>query len=100
MVMHDAETQKRIDYLKNFGFAGKTEVVGPGINSKMDEVSSVYGFLNLQQVDAAIEARHQVAIRYREALRDVPGITFFDDMPGVRQTILISPSSWMLMYMG
>ena len=84
MVMHDAEMKKRIDYLKNFGFAGETEVVGPGINSKMDEVRSAYGLLNLQQVDAAIEARHQVAIRYREALRDVPGITFYDDMPGVR----------------
>lgn len=83
MVMHDAETKQRIDYLKNFGFAGETEVVGPGINSKMDEVRSAYGLLNLKQVDAAIEARHQVAIKYREALRDVPGISFFDDMPGV-----------------
>ena len=37
LVMHDAETKKRIDYLKNFGFANEVEVVGPGINSKMDE---------------------------------------------------------------
>lgn len=91
MVMHDAETKKRIDYLKNFGFAGETEVVGPGINSKMDEVRSAYGLLNLQQVDAAIEARHQVAIRYREALRGVSGITFFDDMPGVRHNYSYFP---------
>ena len=42
---------------------------------------SAYGLLNLRQVDDAIEARHQVAVRYREALRDVDGITFFDDMP-------------------
>lgn len=91
MVMHDAETKKRIDYLKNFGFAGETEVVGPGINSKMDEVRSAYGLLNLKQVDAAIEARHQVAIKYREALRDVPGITFFDDMPGVRHNYSYFP---------
>ena len=91
MVMHDAETKKRIDYLKNFGFAGETEVVGPGINSKMDEVRSAYGLLNLKQVDAAIEARHQVAVRYREALRGVPGITFFDDMPGVRHNYSYFP---------
>lgn len=91
MVMHDAETKKRIDYLKNFGFAGETEVVGPGINSKMDEVRSAYGLLNLKQVDAAIEARHQVAIRYREALRDVPGITFFEDKPGVRHNYAYFP---------
>ena len=91
MVMHDAEMKKRIDYLKNFGFAGETSVVGPGINSKMDEVRSAYGLLNLKQVDAAIEARHQVAIRYRQVLRVVPGITFFDDMPGVRHNYSYFP---------
>ena len=84
MVMHDEKMKKRIDYLKNFGFANETTVVGPGINSKMDEVRSAYGLLNLKQVDAAIEARHQVAIKYREALRNVEGITFFDDMPAVK----------------
>ena len=91
MVMHDEATKKRIDYLKNFGFAGETEVVAPGINSKMDEVRSAYGLLNLRQVDDAIEARHQVAIRYREALRDVEGITFWDDMPGVKHNYSYFP---------
>ena len=91
MVMHDFETKKRIDYLKNFGFANEVEVVGPGINSKMDEMRSAYGLLNLKQVDAAIEARHQVAIRYREALRNIEGITFFDDMPGVRHNYSYFP---------
>ena len=91
MVMHDAEMKKRIDYLKNFGFAGETEVVGPGINSKMDEVRSAYGLLNLKQVDVAIEARHQVAIYYRKALRGIPGITFFDDIPGVRHNYSYFP---------
>ena len=91
MVMHDERMKKRIDYLKNFGFANETTVVGPGINSKMDEVRSAYGMLNLRQVDAAIEARHQVAIKYRNALRNVEGITFFDDMPGVRHNYSYFP---------
>lgn len=91
MVMHDEKTKRRIDYLKNFGFAGETEVVAPGINSKMDEVRAAYGLLNLRQVDAAIEARHQVAIRYREALRNVEGISFFEDMPGVRHNYSYFP---------
>ena len=91
MVMHDEKTKKRIDYLKNFGFADEITVVGPGINSKMDEMRSAYGLLNLKQVDAAIEARHQVAIKYREALREVDGITFFDDMPGVRHNYSYFP---------
>ncbi len=91
LIVKDEATKKRIDYLKNFGFAGETEVVAPGINSKVDEVRSAYGLLNLKQVDAAIEARHQVAIKYREALRDVPGIRFFDDMPDVRHNYSYFP---------
>ena len=85
LITHDEQTKKRIDYLKNFGFAGETEVVAPGINSKVDEVRCAYGLLNLKQVDAAISERRKVAEKYREAFRDVPGIRFFDDMPGVRQ---------------
>lgn len=91
LVMHDEQTKKRIDYLKNFGFAGETTVVAPGINSKMDEVRAAYGLLNLRQVDAAIEARRHVATLYREALRDVEGLTFFDDMPGVRHNYSYFP---------
>lgn len=91
MVMHDAKTKQRIDYLKNFGFAGETEVVGPGINSKMDEMRSAYGLLNLKQVDAAIEARHQVAIKYREALKDVSGIEYWDDLSGVKHNYSYFP---------
>ena len=91
MVMHDAKTKKRIDYLKNFGFAGETEVVGPGINSKMDEIRSAYGLLNLKQVNVAIEARHQVAIKYREVLRNVEGIEFWDDLPGVKHNYSYFP---------
>lgn len=83
MVIHDEETKKRIDYLKNFGFAGETEVVAPGINSKMDEVRAAYGLLNLRQVDAAIEARRRVAIKYQEVLKNVEGIRFMENVPGV-----------------
>ncbi len=91
MVMQDEVTKKRIDYLKNFGFANETTVVAPGINSKMDEMRSAYGLLNLRQVDAAIAARQKVANAYREALRDVEGISFFDDMPGVRHNYSYFP---------
>ena len=91
LVMHDEQTKKRIDYLKNFGFAGETEVVAPGINSKVDEVRSAYGLLNLKQVDGAIAKRQQIAQRYRETLRDVPGIRFFDDTPGVKHNYSYFP---------
>lgn len=91
LIVKDAETKKRVDYLKNFGFAGETEVVAPGINSKMDEIRAAFGLLNLKQVDDAIERRHQVAVKYREALRNVKGIRFFDDMPSVRHNYSYFP---------
>ena len=91
MIMHDAETKKRIDYLKNFGFADEVTVVGPGINSKVDEMRAAYGLLNLNQVDAAIEARKKTADVYREALRGVNGLTFYEDMPGVKHNYSYFP---------
>lgn len=91
LVCHSAEMKHQIDNLKNFGFRGEVTVEAPGINGKMDEVRAAYGLLNLKQVDAAIEARQKVANQYRDALRDVKGIRFFDDMPGVRHNYSYFP---------
>lgn len=84
MVMHSAEMKYDVDNLKNFGFRGETNVVAPGINSKMDEMRAAYGLLNLKQVDWAIEQRKRVAKRYVEALKDVKGICLF---PYIREQV-------------
>lgn len=91
LICHDAATKKRIDYLKNFGFAGETTVVAPGINSKMDEVRAAYGLLNLKQVDAAIASRKATAFKYRELLKDVPGIRMLHDIEGVQHNYAYFP---------
>ena len=80
LICHSAEMKYHVDNLKNFGFRGETTVVAPGINSKMDEMRAAYGLLNLRQVDAAIEARKQVAKQYVDALQDVHGIKIFQPM--------------------
>ena len=80
LICHSAEMKYHVDNLKNFGFRGETTVVAPGINSKMDEMRAAYGLLNLRQVDAAIEARKQVAKQYVDALQDVHGIKIFQSM--------------------
>ena len=91
LIVKDAETKKRIDYLKNFGFASETEVVAPGINSKMDEVRAAYGLLALKDVDQAIRIRQQVAIRYRKELCGIDGLSFMEDMPGVKHNYSYFP---------
>ncbi|MBP6978706.1 MAG: DegT/DnrJ/EryC1/StrS family aminotransferase [Lentimicrobiaceae bacterium] len=84
IVCHDEAMKKRIDHLKNFGFAGETTVVAPGINAKMNEVQAVMGLIQLKYIDENIEKRRRIVMRYREQLRNVPGLRFLEDMPGVR----------------
>lgn len=91
LICHDEATKKRIDYLKNFGFAGETTVVAPGINSKMDEIRAAYGLLNLKQVDGAIASRKATAEKYRAAFKDVPGIRVLNDVEGVRHNYAYFP---------
>jgi dTDP-4-amino-4,6-dideoxygalactose transaminase len=84
IICHDEITKKRIDNLKNFGFAGETTVVAPGINAKMNEVQAAMGLLQLKYVDQAIARRKKIAERYREGLKAVAGLTYLEDFPGVR----------------
>ncbi len=91
IICNDEATKKRIDFLKNFGFAGETTVVAPGINAKMSEYQAALGVLQLKYVDEAIEKRKQVAERYREQLRCVEGISFLDDISGVRHNYSYFP---------
>ena len=90
LICHSAEMKQQIDYLKNFGFEDETVVVGPGINSKMDEIRAAYGLLNLQHVDSAIAARKRVAEQYVEALKDVEGITLYQP---IVDSLATSPNS-------
>lgn len=91
IVCQDEATKKRIDYLKNFGFAGETTVVAPGINAKMNEVQAAMGLLQLNYIDQAIAKRQAIAQAYRQQLCGVPGITFLEDMPGVKHCYAYFP---------
>jgi len=84
LVCHNETMKKKIDYLKNFGFAGETEVVMPGINGKMDEIRAALGLLNLKYVDSTIEKRRAIALRYYRELANVPGITMIEYIPNVK----------------
>lgn len=74
IVCHDAATKQRIDYLKNFGFAGETRVVAPGINAKMNEVEAAFGLLQLKHIDAALSERAQIYQRYSDLLTGIDNI--------------------------
>lgn len=84
IISHDENMKKRIDFLKNFGFADEVTVVAPGINAKMSEVQAAMGLLQLKTVDANIKKRRQITMRYRELLSNIPGVRFLEDIPGVK----------------
>ncbi|MDD3945314.1 MAG: DegT/DnrJ/EryC1/StrS family aminotransferase [Bacteroidales bacterium] len=81
IISHDSATKQRIDYLKNFGFAGETTIMAPGINSKMNEVQAAMGLLQLKTIDESIEKRKFVANRYRALLKNVKGISILPEPP-------------------
>jgi len=77
IICPDLETKMRIDYLKNFGFAGETKVVALGINGKMNEIQAAFGLLHLKYIDEVIKKRSEIDTLYRKLLADTPGINCF-----------------------
>jgi len=84
IVCHDEAIKSGIDNLKNFGFANETTVVTPGINAKMNEVQAAMGLLQLKYIDKSIAKRKEIAEQYRAGLKDISGLTYLEDFPGVR----------------
>ena len=91
IVCHDEKTKKRIDYLKNFGFAGETTVVGPGINAKMSEFQAAFGLIQLKYIDNAIKKRRKIAELYRKSLGHIKGIRMLYDLKGVKHNYQYFP---------
>jgi dTDP-4-amino-4,6-dideoxygalactose transaminase len=81
IICHDAKMKKRIDFLKNFGFADEITVVAPGINAKLNEVQAAFGLMSLKIVDDAIAKRKKIAEIYRKSLTGVSGIDLLPEIP-------------------
>ena len=91
IICQDESMKKRIDFLKNFGFAGETKIVAPGINAKMNEVQAAYGLLQLKYIDSWIERRREIYSHYQELLAGVPGLTCPEVMPDVQHNAAYFP---------
>ncbi len=91
--------KKRVDFLKNFGFADEETVIGPGINGKMNEFQAAFGLLQLDMIENEIANRHRLTDLYREGLAGVPGIRIQSDQPDVAHnygyfTALVDPDAY------
>jgi dTDP-4-amino-4,6-dideoxygalactose transaminase len=74
IVCHDEKMKRRIDFLKNFGFADEVTVVAPGINAKMNEVQAAFGLVQLGHLPHVLSRRAEIDAYYRQALSVIPGI--------------------------
>lgn len=91
IISHDEKTKIRIDYLKNFGYAGEETVIAPGINAKMNEVQAAYGLIQLKYVDNEIIKRKIITDKYRELLKNIKGISYIDDIENVTHNYAYFP---------
>ena len=91
LVTNDPNMKQRIDHLKNFGFSNEVTVIAPGSNGKMDEFRAAFGLMQLERVDNEIAKRKAVAERYRDGLKDIPGIRMLYDIPGVHHNYAYFP---------
>ncbi len=91
VICQDAAMKRRIDYLKNFGFADEVTVIGPGINGKMNEFSAALGLLQLEHIDTYIEKRRGICERYRSGLQGIPGIRLLPEFEDIRYNYAYFP---------
>ncbi len=91
IICPDEKTKKRIDFLKNFGFADEVTVIEPGINAKMNELQAAYGLVQLKHIDEYIAKRKTIAELYRSKLSGIRGIRFLDDIDGINHSYTYFP---------
>lgn len=76
--------KQRADWIRNFGLIGEACIMEPGTNGKLNEVQAAVGLQVLKLVDKEIEGRKLVVNRYKEKLKNIPGIRFFNEIDGVK----------------
>ncbi len=91
IVSPDEKTKKRVDFLKNFGFADEVTVTEPGINAKMNELQSAFGLVQLKHVNEYIARRKAIAEMYREKLEGIKGIRVLYDIEGTDHSYTYFP---------
>lgn len=84
LTFRDKSIKERLELSKNFGFKGEESIVVPGINGKMNELQAAVGMLILDIIEEECRKRKQLTMIYRDRLREIEGINFREDIPGVK----------------
>jgi dTDP-4-amino-4,6-dideoxygalactose transaminase len=83
---HDAGLAERLRAARNYGDAGNYNPEVLGVNARMSEINASMALHGLAGLDARIERRNEIRLRYERKLRDVAGIRFQEVSEGGRST--------------
>jgi len=84
LTFKDNSIKERLELSKNFGFRNEETIVVPGINGKMNEFQAALGTLMLDIIEDEMHKRKKLVMIYRERLKNIAGINFRGDIPGVK----------------
>ena len=84
LVHGDKNLKDRIDLLKNFGIKNEDEVVMPGINGKLNEISAAVGRIMLNYVEDERQKRIRLHEVYDAELADIDGVTLMPKCPDAK----------------
>ncbi len=90
-VFKDKENYNKINICKSFGMSGPETLDFAGGNSKMNEFCAAMGLCNLRHIDDSIASRKEAALRYRERLSGIKGVTLVEPQKGVESNYAYFP---------
>jgi dTDP-4-amino-4,6-dideoxygalactose transaminase len=74
VLTNDDELANTLRLMRNFGFSGVDNVIHPGTNGKMNEMSAAMGLTNLYSIESRINLNKNVFYYYLNALNSIPHI--------------------------
>lgn len=78
VTFNNPELNTTLYNLKNFGIRSEEVVAECGANAKMNEFAAAMGLCNLRYIEGEINKRKQVVDKYRQLLKNVPGIKYME----------------------
>ncbi len=78
---NDDELAKQIRLMQNFGFSGVDNVIYPGTNGKMNELSAAMGLTGLQSIDQFMQSNQKNYQHYQEGVANISGLSLVEYNP-------------------
>jgi dTDP-4-amino-4,6-dideoxygalactose transaminase len=82
----DAGLAEKLRAARNYGDAGNSNPEILGVNARMGEINAAMALRGLAGLDARIDRRNEIRLRYERGLRDVAGLRFQEVREGGRST--------------